>query len=93
MPSRPLRAPVRIDGKIAAQLGVRGWTEQEIRDAVAGPAIGTSADNTRGQTDPATVYGSKAGGYVVVNDITNHVVQISDRNDLGWVPDSRIKWI
>jgi hypothetical protein len=82
-------APLHIDDKIVTQLVVRGWTEQDIRNAAAG----TSTDNTNGRAEPATVYGSRTGGYVVVNDIANRVVQISYRTDPGWLPDSRITWI
>lgn len=89
----PSGRPLQIDRKIAAQLTVRGWTEQEIRSAAAGPPIGLSTDNTDGRNDPATVYGSRTHGYIVVNDVTDSVVQISDKRDPGWVPDSRIKWI
>ena len=92
MGSRPSERPIQIDDKIAVQLANRAWTEREVRAAVARPPIGTSTDNTEGRADPATVYGSKSGGYVVVNDRTRHGIQISDRTDAGWIPDSRIIW-
>jgi hypothetical protein len=47
MPSGPSARPIHIDDKITAQLTLRGWTEQQIRETVASPAIGTSTDNTR----------------------------------------------
>jgi hypothetical protein len=83
---------VHIDEKIEAQLGARGWTERQIRKAVDAPPIGISTDNTGGKAEPATVYGSKRGGYVVVNDMTGRVIQISDKNNPRWVPDDRIEW-
>lgn len=89
----PRGAAVYIDRKIAAQLTARGWTEQELRAAIDQGAIGQSIDQTGGRNDPASVYGSKQGGYVVVNDRTGRVVQISDRTDPGWIADSRIEWI
>lgn len=91
---------VTVDEKIKKQLGERGWSEQDLKDAVNGPPAGTTTDNRspsktadgQGRNDPATVYGSKEG-YVVVNDRTREVVQVSDKNPgSGWVPDSRIKW-
>jgi len=83
---------VGVSDKVRGQLGERGWTEQEVRDAANGPAAGTSTDNTEGRNDPATVYGA-ADGYVVVNDRTREVVQVSDRTPgSGWIPDSRITW-
>ena len=40
--------------------------------------------------EPATVYGDKNKGHVIVNDETKEVVQVSDKED--WIPDDRIKW-
>lgn len=83
---------VRIDDKIAAQLAVRGWTEQEVRGLANSAPRGTSVDNTGGKSDPATVYGDPPNNYIVVNDVTGQVVQVSNRNNLAWVPDDRIQW-
>ncbi|MFJ2994832.1 colicin E5-related ribonuclease [Pandoraea sp. NPDC087047] len=88
-----------IDGKIGGQLEGRGWTQEEMQAVVNEGPVGTAMDNrSAGKTsdgllrnDPASVYGSKSG-YVVVNDRTGEVVQVSGKNDPGWVPDSRIKW-
>ncbi|MDR6473659.1 filamentous hemagglutinin [Burkholderia sp. OAS925] len=88
-----------IDGKIGGQLGARGWTQQEVQAVVDEGPVGTTMDNrSAGKTpdglprnDSASVYGSKSG-YVVVNDRTGEVVQVSGKNDPGWIPDSRIKW-
>jgi RHS repeat-associated protein len=92
---------VLIDDKISDQLGDRGWTEGEINDLVRNTEpSGESTDNRRpnktpdgkSRKDPASVYGSKSGGHVVVNDNTNEVTHVSDKNDPNWIPDSRIKW-
>ncbi len=92
---------VTIDDKIKDQLGDRGWTEDEVNDLVGNTEpTGESTDNRRpnktpdgkGRNDPASVYGSKDGGHVVVNDNTNEVTHVSDKNDPNWIPDSRIKW-
>ncbi len=90
---------VTIDGKIGGQLEARGWTQQEVQAVVNEGPVGTTMDNrSAGKTpdglprnDPASVYGSK-NGYVVVNDPTGEVVQVSGKNDPGWIPDSRIQW-
>lgn len=90
---------VVIDGKIGSQLEARGWTQQEVQAVVNEGPVGTTMDNrSAGKTpdglprnDSASVYGSKSG-YVVVNDRTDEVVQVSGKNDPGWIPDSRIKW-
>ncbi|CAJ4752453.1 haemagglutinin [Burkholderia pseudomallei] len=90
---------VVIDGKIGGQLEARGWTQQEVQAVVNEGPVGTTMDNrSAGKTpdglprnDSASVYGSKSG-YVVVNNRTGEVVQVSGKNDPGWIPDSRIKW-
>lgn len=91
---------LKFDEKIKTQMGARGWSEKDVRDAVAKGAKGRSVDQRRpnktppdylGRNDTATVYG-QTGKYVVVNDRTGEVTQVSDRNDAGWVDDSRIKW-
>ncbi|WP_367304060.1 colicin E5-related ribonuclease [Burkholderia multivorans] len=61
--------------------------------------VGATTDNRSGaktpaglrRSDSASVYGSKSG-YVVVNDRTGEVMQVSGKSDPGWIPDSRIKW-
>jgi RHS repeat-associated protein len=91
---------VKIDDKIAGQLGERGWTEQGVRDLTKTDPTGVSTDKRspgktddgKGRNDSATVYGPKEGGHVVVNDTTKEVIQISNKNDPNWVPDSRIDW-
>jgi hypothetical protein len=93
MRSRRPAGIVRIDDKIAAQLAARGWTVEQINEATDSAPIGTSMDSTGGNPEPATVYGSRTGGYLVVNDRTGRVIQISDKNDLGWIADGRIEWI
>lgn len=91
---------LKFDEKIKAQMGARGWSEKDVRDVVAKGAKGKSVDQRRpnktppdylGRNDTATVYG-ETRKYVVVNDRTGEVTQVSDRNDAGWVDDSRIKW-
>ena len=91
---------VKIDDKIAGQLGERGWTEQGVRDLTKTDPTGVSADKRspgktadgKGRDDRATVYGPKDGGHVVVNDNTKEVIQIVITGDPNWIPDSRIDW-
>jgi hypothetical protein len=73
--------------KISGQMAGRGWTEQSIEDTVAKPyATHDVWDYTSGSREPATAYENADGAYVVVNDQTGQVVQISDANDSGWRP-------
>lgn len=90
---------VVIDRKIGDQLGERGWTPQDVQSTVNEGPIGTTFDKRSAaktpdgvpRNDPASVYGTKSG-YIVVNDRTGEVFQVSDKTDPAWVPDSRIKW-
>ncbi|NHZ95633.1 colicin E5-related ribonuclease [Massilia sp. CCM 8734] len=89
-----------LGDRILRQLADRGWTEQEVVDVIETEPIGRSIDHRTPQKtgdrqarrDTATVYGSKDGGHVVVNDRTGEVVHVSDKNDPYWKPDSRIIW-
>ncbi|MCW2484843.1 hypothetical protein J5069_02920 [Candidatus Symbiopectobacterium sp. NZEC127] len=91
---------LKFDDKIKGQMGVRGWTEADVKDIVAKGAKGRSEDKRSpektppdflGRNDPATVYGGP-GKHVIVNDRTGEVVQVSDKTDKDWVDDSRIAW-
>lgn len=91
---------LKFDEKIKGQMSGRGWTEQDVKDTVAKGPKGKSFDKRSpkktppdhlGRNDTATVYG-KQGEYVVVNDRTGEVVQVSDRKDPEWADDSRIQW-
>ncbi|MEZ2862260.1 colicin E5-related ribonuclease [Proteus terrae] len=90
---------IKIEGKIKGQMGERGWTEQDIKNTVTQGASGDSFDKRKpkntddglGRDDPATVYG-QSGKYVVVNDRTGEVTQVSDKTDPDWIDDSRIRW-
>ncbi|WP_414137236.1 colicin E5-related ribonuclease [Burkholderia stagnalis] len=97
--SRVGTVKIVIDGKISGQIEERGWTERDVLAAVNEGSVGTTMDNRSAKKTPdglprndtATVYGSK-DGYVVVNDRTGEIVQVSGKNDADWVPDGRIKW-
>jgi RHS repeat-associated protein len=73
--------------KITKQMGSRGWTEDSISETVSNPADTHSVwDYTTGDKLPATAYVQQGGGYVVVNDSTNEIVQVSDLNNPNWKP-------
>jgi hypothetical protein len=86
---------IHFDAKISDQINQKGWTESEVRDMAKSEPTGTSVDNTNGKVgekgEPSTVYGEPKR-YVVVNDKSRSVVQLSDRKDPNFVPDSRIQW-
>jgi hypothetical protein len=73
--------------KITKAMGPRGWTEESVADTVKNPAQTHSVwDFTTGDKQPATAYVQHGGGYVVVNDATGEIVQVSDLGSSSWKP-------
>ena len=78
--------------KIGKQIAKRGWSDDTIYDAINNPV---KTKKTRDQRwlphadaprdDPATAYFAADGSYVVRNDKTGEIVQISDKNDKEWI--------
>jgi filamentous hemagglutinin len=70
----------------------RGWSPTLIQDTIINP-IRTVPTRDTGHlpggagvlNDPATAFFRADGTYVVRNDITGDIVQISDRNDPTWI--------
>ncbi len=79
-----------INQKINNQMDKRGWTNQSINNTVQNPYRTSDALN-KATGNPATAYFNDDGSYVVVDNYTNAVIQISDRYDPNWVPDSTIE--
>ena len=81
-----------IEPKIAQQMGKRGWTTDSLESVIANPSKTVVTRDTRFDpvsgtrlNDPATGYVAKDGSYVVRNDRTGAIVQVSDKNDKNWV--------
>ena len=89
--------PVRPDGKkIEDQIDERGWTPKSIADTIAkGPTGKATDDRGAGKSsntikgEPATVYGYP-GNYIIVNNRTGAIIQVSGRNNPAWNDDGRI---
>jgi hypothetical protein len=76
-----------ISEKIARQMGPRGWSESLEKEVLEEPVTTHSVwDFTSGSRQAATAYVRSDGAYVVINDETRAVVQISDINKVGWKP-------
>jgi filamentous hemagglutinin family protein len=80
-----------IEPKITQQLGTRGWSVEAIESVISSPAKTVVTRDTRFDpavgtrlNDPATGYISHDGAYIVRNDRTGQVVQISNKNDPTW---------
>ena len=72
------------------QIAQRGWTKQSVANVRNNPFTTRSAVN-RTTGNPATAYYTNDGAYVVVDDVTGKVIQISNaKNPAAWAPDSSI---
>ncbi len=67
----------------------RGWTKELIHNTVNNPFTTRVATN-RATGNTATAYFQKNGSYIVKDNVTNHVIQISNRLDPKWIPDATI---
>ena len=67
----------------------RGWTNDSVKGTVSDYYTTRSATN-RATGNPATVYYNKDGSYIIVDNVTNEVVQVSNKFDSNWAPDSSI---
>ena len=75
--------------RLANQMQGRGWTQDSVRNTVNTPH--TTRQSTNMATgNSATVYYNRDGSYVVVDNRTNAVLQVSDRFDQYWMPDKNI---
>ncbi|MCL6600922.1 MAG: hypothetical protein K6T81_19630 [Alicyclobacillus macrosporangiidus] len=84
------RIESNITPKIANQMGRRGWNEDSIHDTVNNPHTTRPATN-KANGNRATAYFNEDGSYVVRDNETKDIIQVSDRNDPKWVPDSTIE--
>ena len=76
--------------KLSNQMSQRRWTESTVRNTVSNPFT-TRASTNLATGNSATVYYNQRGGYVIVDNVTNVVVQVSDNlYPSSWIPDPNI---
>lgn len=75
--------------KLARQMEQRGWTEQSVRDTVNNPTHTSPAMN-KATGNNATAYFNADGSYVVVDNVSLEIVQVSAIGDANWIPDPSI---
>ncbi|MDR3715556.1 MAG: colicin E5-related ribonuclease [Puia sp.] len=78
-----------VTPKIANQMARRGWTSELMHGVINAPFTTRVALN-RATGNAATAYFTKEGFYVVKDNVTNEIIQISNRLDAGWIPDETI---
>lgn len=76
-------------GRKANQVSQRGWTRKSVHDTVNNPFTTRSATN-KATGGEATAFYTKDGAYVVRDNKTGELLQVSNRNDTKWTPDSSI---
>ena len=86
---RGANVATNVTPKITRQMASRGWTKQSINSTVNNPHATRLATN-RATGNPATAFYTKKGAYVVRDNITGEIIQISNRFDLKWIPDATI---
>lgn len=79
------------DKHIISNLEKRGWSKSQINETIHHPYQTIEVRDTRYATgsksrlnEPATAYLNKDGSYVVRNDRTGDIVQISNKMDSRW---------
>ena len=80
----------KTETKLSNQMNKRGWTKESVQNTVDSPYTTSPSKNLATQNS-ATAYYNKDGSYVILDDVTNEVVQISNCNDPNWVPDTNIQ--
>ena len=87
--AKSFSATFKITPKISKQMARRGWSKSLIKETIR-RNIGRKAIN-RATGNAATAYFTKSGAYVVIDNVTKQIVQISNINDPKWVVDATIK--
>ena len=83
--------PIKFGAKILQQMRKRGWSVDSVAATINTPARTAATLDERYNPDgtqknePATVYYRGDGHYVVCNDITGDIVQVSNTNDPNWI--------
>ncbi len=70
----------------------RGWPDLIIQDVLDNPALTLPAKDLRYRgtsLEDATVYYRKDGYYILHNNTTEEIIQLSDRFDQDWYDEHR----
>lgn len=88
-PIKTAESSFGFGSKIIQQMNRRGWDGSSIDDTISNPhATSPAINKTTG--GGSTAYFNKDGSYVVRDNASNNIIQISNRNDPNWIPDSTI---
>ena len=70
----------------------RGWTDASITRAINQGKKGESINRANGAWCTVYCYNGIRNKYVVIENSSRALVQVSDFNDEGWIPDRSIIW-
>ena len=88
--SQRLTTYIPEKGRKFNQLSRRGWSTDAVDETVNSPFATRRAAN-KANGNPATAYFNQDGSYVIRDDVTGILVQLSDRtNCQNWIPDDTI---
>ena len=78
--------------KNSQYISKRGWNDEMINSAIRNGPKGTSINMANDA--PCTVYSYPgiSNQYVIVENESRSIVQVSDFNNSSWIPDFRIVW-
>jgi hypothetical protein len=76
--------------KIQGQIPKRGWSDALIDETISSPRHVSPALN-KGTQAPATAYFRQDGSYIVRENASGRIIQVSDRFKPNWAPDSTIQ--
>lgn len=88
--ARDANSNFQYDKKIYKDIEVRGWTDSLIDDVITNPHATSPAANKATGGD-ATAYFRSDGAYVVRDNATGKIIQVSKIGDPGWIPDVTIQ--
>ena len=73
----------------ANQAARRGWLIDDVQDVMRNPALKRTDPNiiNRATGNPVTYYYRSDGYYVVVDDVTGEIVQVSNTLDQNWIDE------
>jgi hypothetical protein len=71
-------------------MGSRGWTDAAVDDVITAPHATSPAVNKATQGG-ATAYFRKDGAYVVRDNATGEIIQVSEIGNPNWIPDNTIQ--
>ena len=80
------------DSKKQNFINKRGWDDTMINTAINNGRQGTSINMSNGKPCTVYTYPCTTNQYVVIENESRSIVQVSNFYDSGWIPDSRIVW-